>query len=249
MGMSLENSYYQAPDPGTEPTVPWSSSSEDEYNKVVAGYQTQLNSAQKLYQGTDSAWGKLYNQQAGFGDSQRLTQNTQSAQNLAQAQSSAMNRGLYSTSAYDSATRNAQAVNQQGQMTLQDQLYNRQNQIRQGQLGFQAQGQGVLAGISGQQNQYMGQAQMSRQAQNTTLAQQFNQNKFATQQQYGGYNYGVTSSILGVGLKGVGLGLQGSGPMANFGSTNATSEPDYGYGGQLRAAQANELNTKAANGG
>lgn len=201
---------------------------EDQYKQALAAYQTQYNNALNYSQNTDKAFSGLYNQQAGYGDSQRLQLASDAARQLAQGQASLMNRGMYGTSAYDAAVRGSNADRNTQMANLQDQLYQRQNSIKQAQLGFEGQANQLLSGIQGQQAGFMGSAQQARQQQDVQMGIAHDQNVVNRENALTGAQSSAASNQAGILGQQIQAANQQQMQLNQFGQQNHMADT-YGF--------------------
>lgn len=147
--------YIQNPYAGPDPEG-FQKFQDENYRSVLAGYQQQATQQQTMADMVNNRWNDLYQQQAGYGQSQRAMLDQSYGKQLGEAQASLANRGLWNTSVYDSATRGVNQDRNLAMLTLEDQLAQRQNAIKQQQLGWQGGVVNDLSNIYGQRNQYLG---------------------------------------------------------------------------------------------
>ena len=149
---------------GNPSQLNYQQSNEEQYNATLAGYRNQLAAQQNMAGIVKGGWENLYNQQAGFGASQQYALQNQYAQNMGNMQQSMAARGLGNTTILDAGMRGVNYDYAGAQMGLQDQLYQRQNQIRQGMLGWQHEAANQYTGLYGNMLGFQGAAQQARQA-------------------------------------------------------------------------------------
>jgi hypothetical protein len=144
---------YQAP----QTYAPSQTGSGDQlYQNTLAGYQNALSGLAQRQAGVQQGYSDLFDQQAGYGQSQRQGLYNQYQQNLGQAQQSLVGRGLTGTSAFDSAMGNVRNEYGMQNLALQDQLLGRQNSIRQAGLQYQDNANQQYTGLQGSMLGYQG---------------------------------------------------------------------------------------------
>src|SRR5678815_1393271 len=118
--------YTQNPYLGADPKG-YQEFQDSNYKAVLAGYQQQATQQQTMADMVNNRWNDLYQQQAGYGQSQRAMLDQSYGKQLGEAQASLANRGLWNTSVYDSATRGVNQDRNLAMLSLEDQLAQRQN--------------------------------------------------------------------------------------------------------------------------
>lgn len=120
------------------------------YQSILNGYKQQ----QQQFDASSAAVNQGYNQMIqanqGYGASQQLALQQAYDRNTAATQQSMISRGLGNTSVLDSAQRGNMYDYQNSNLTLQDQLLQRQQGLQQAQLGYAAQAQQGSAALQGQ---------------------------------------------------------------------------------------------------
>lgn len=128
------------------------------YQSILAGYKAQQQNFGQQAGAINSGYNQMISDNQGYGASQKLALQQQYDRNTANTQQSMISRGLGNTGVLDSAQRGNNYDFANSQLTLQDQLLQRQQGLQQSQLGYQAQAQQQGAALQGQALDYQGQA-------------------------------------------------------------------------------------------
>lgn len=230
------------------PTTPSSA-----YDQALQGYQNTIGTVRAGGASLANQYNALFNQQQAYGASAKLALNQQYQQALANNQQSALAAGLGNTTVLQSGARGINYDYGNSLLALNDQLYQRQNQIRQAQLGaiqnnqqnvaqaygaeagfqggYASQLKGIEAqyGLAGLQGQFSLQGQQLQNAAQLSMAalnQQYGQQQAA--QQYG-YQTGAAAqnAFLQAGLSNQQYGQQASLAQQQANNQAALSQMNY----------------------
>jgi hypothetical protein len=125
-------------------------SNDQTYQKILNGYKQQQYQFDQQSAGIDQGYQQMISDNQGYGASQQQALRDQYDQNTAQAQQSAISRGLYNTGILDSAQRGNNLDYAKAGLTLNDQLIQRQQGLQQARLGYASQAQQQSAALAGQ---------------------------------------------------------------------------------------------------
>lgn len=170
------------------------------YLNTMGAYENRYKNFYNDREAINQRWEQLLSQQAGFGESEKARLHREFAKQQGEMQQSMVNRGLGNTTVLDSAARGIGYDEELAGLSLNDQLLQRQNAIRQNQLNWQTQASAQLGAYGGEQLQYMGANQQNTQAQQVQaqlqaqqIQAQLQQTRLQTQAQTEAARIGVSN--------------------------------------------------------
>jgi hypothetical protein len=139
-------------------TFGYNAANDATYKNILAGYQAQANAFNAASSATNNGYAQMINDNQRVGESDRLALSQQFERQSANAQQSAISRGMGNTNVLDSMQRGINSDMANATIGLNDSLYRRQTDLQNQQLAFQGQAAQAQAGIGMQSLGFQGES-------------------------------------------------------------------------------------------